>query len=942
EWKKDIPLFVEELLRLDGRGDSFDTSRCPDCNHAQPRYRCPECLSDNLRCSPCILKRHHQNPLHRIEVWTEKFFFVKVSLRSIGQRIQLGHPDGSPCAVPVSSKGPHFTIIDTHATHEVSLDFCGCEQASSQTRQLLRARLFPATGILPTTAATFRALDYFQMLSFESKINLHDFYGTILRQTDNIDLKVIPKREDQLRLMVREWRHLRMLKRSGCAHHPDGVMKSASRPGALAVQCPACPHPGINLPEDWMNAPEDKKWIYSLFAGMDANFKLKRKAVSSESKDPSLSDGAAYFVPEVPYKAHLEKYKHIKQEASKCVSHDAVNSADTKDTRGLAATGVGAVDCTRHDFKLPTSMGDLQVGERYLNMDFCLFSTLAVTMVALVVLSYDIMCQYKVNFSQRMTRFPPEWRVNTGDVSFKWLIPKFHLPAHIVKCHQLFSFNFIRGVARTEGEAVERAWAKLNPLAWSTKEMGPGSRRDTLNDHIGHSNWKKVATMGECRSLLIKCHNAIPQRILHAQVLKGLEDTFTYATVLAEWKAEVESWEKDPDNVPNPFEPRVNPPTLWTVRLSLAQADADETSQWKTAASTIRSDVSASSMIVMGLELEELQYDTKDLGPHSSLQQRTKIIERSTTLRRRIKSWFEVQAIYVPGISLLRACDATHSVMTEGLPDCNAKLWLPSEIGSLLPCDPKLQKYEWDLRSAQANDSLEGIRSNLRLNAFLIKRKIDYTSGVRDTNRSDSTILKTSAKVKAHCDRYRIARSALFNLCSFIPNVSDTFFDHFKELNDEDCKPLPVDELKVGEGRTVKVITWIWTSLGENATASGDRRLLLDALRIQWLKTRARATRWDEELELLVEEMRRVNEFLHYREKWWVGQGHGVPGNSPESEGKSAYAFRQAAICQAMRERNSYLWRLIPGWIATGQVPSERNWLSNIVQPQDAPKNIFI
>jgi hypothetical protein len=39
--------------------------------------------------------------------------------------------------------------------------------------------------------------------------------------------------------------------------------------------------------------------------------------------------------------------------------------ADTKASRGLAATGVGTVDCARHEMKLPNGVGDLQKGEKY-------------------------------------------------------------------------------------------------------------------------------------------------------------------------------------------------------------------------------------------------------------------------------------------------------------------------------------------------------------------------------------------------------------------------------------------------------------------------------------------------------------------------------------------------------------------------------------------------
>jgi len=39
--------------------------------------------------------------------------------------------------------------------------------------------------------------------------------------------------------------------------------------------------------------------------------------------------------------------------------------ADTKVSQGLAATGVGTIDCARHNMKLPNGVGDLQKGERH-------------------------------------------------------------------------------------------------------------------------------------------------------------------------------------------------------------------------------------------------------------------------------------------------------------------------------------------------------------------------------------------------------------------------------------------------------------------------------------------------------------------------------------------------------------------------------------------------
>ncbi|KAG1822437.1 uncharacterized protein BJ212DRAFT_1263353, partial [Suillus subaureus] len=50
---------------------------------------------------------------------------------------------------------------------------------------------------------------------------------------------------------------------------------------------------------------------------------------------------------------------------------------------------------------------------------------------------------------------------------------KFHLPTHIEQCQTSFSFNYKNRVGRTDGEAPEFGWANINPVALSTKEIGP-------------------------------------------------------------------------------------------------------------------------------------------------------------------------------------------------------------------------------------------------------------------------------------------------------------------------------------------------------------------------------------------------------------------------------------------------------------------------------------
>lgn len=48
-----------------------------------------------------------------------------------------------------------------------------------------------------------------------------------------------------------------MLKWAGRGQVADGV--ATTGPGELAVKCPSCPHPGVNLVDGWENAPKEMK-----------------------------------------------------------------------------------------------------------------------------------------------------------------------------------------------------------------------------------------------------------------------------------------------------------------------------------------------------------------------------------------------------------------------------------------------------------------------------------------------------------------------------------------------------------------------------------------------------------------------------------------------------------------------------------------------------------
>lgn len=129
-------------------------------------------------------------------------------------------------------------------------------------------------------------------------------------------------------------------------------------------------------------------------------------------------------------------------------------------------------------------------------MDYLVFSAIAHFPLARFNFSYDIACQWHKKLWSRMSTMPERLQLDHDAKVVRFFVPKFHLKAHVQSCQTAFSFNFTRWVGRTDGEAPERGWANFNRVASSTKEMGPGSRRDHLDDHFGDFNWKKRMGLG--------------------------------------------------------------------------------------------------------------------------------------------------------------------------------------------------------------------------------------------------------------------------------------------------------------------------------------------------------------------------------------------------------------------------------------------------------------
>ncbi|KAJ7292244.1 hypothetical protein C8J57DRAFT_1445287 [Mycena rebaudengoi] len=945
--------FGAEFLRWEGRGDHH-SGACPRNCGGVAEYRCKTCFSGGeLLCRSCLLSEHRQLPFHQVERWDGSFFH-HTTLKEAGLTVQLGHFAGHPhCDSP--RRAPEgFVVIHEHRVEEIALNFCGCGGGPA-TVQLLRAGLYPATTTNPRTAATFGIMRHFHLMSFESKCSTYEFYHSLARESDNTGLRSPPDRYHEFLRMAREWRHLQMLKRAGRLHDPEGIL--STKPGECALLCPACPHPGKNLPNDWDKAGEAKIFLYALFLAMDANFRLKRKDVSSEEKDPGLGPGWAFFCEVNTYMAHVKQHWDAPQDRSTCVSHDAVDKPD-REARGTASSGIGAVDCARHNMKRPQAVGDLQLGERYINMDYMFFRSVQGSDLIRYFVSYDIACQWHMNIWRHMMQYQEDmWLV--GEQKFvSFLVPKFHLPAHIEACNLRFSFNLTRDVGQTDGEALERGWANANPLANSTKEMGPGSRRDTLDDHFNDLNHKKIIRL----AMLKKTENAIPEMVETRMALDDMEEMLggaEGATVKA-WTTMAEAWERDPDNQ-NPFESERKNEHLAQVQRELAEEAAAREAAKTEVPGAVRGDMHVTELLAMGLQLEEAQrtlsWDAAATGLHPTDIQRTVLVERTSKLRRRIVSWMEIQAQFFPEVSRLRDLeDAARARVSRTQPIQGVKvqdlpLWLPSSIhkkAGVSPCSQEVLTYEYRMRVGQAHEALHNMRRQLLVRTKLYKLKDPNAHGVAANTRANEKIDAINDAIRRFASAYRIARAALVVLGAALKRHDWEWT--LKELKEEDVRSLPratfadpdrqkgaksSKQVMAGtrrrrtkkarlEAKTERAVSWIWIAEAQ-VVKEGDSPEMNEALRIEWAKARARCMRWREEVDLLEEEMRRVVQFSMWRSEWWKDQvGQKGLDKGAQLEGETAYALRQSAFQAALATNFSAKWAQLPTLIEEGPVGHPR------------------
>jgi hypothetical protein len=279
-------------------------------------------------------------------------------------------------------------------------------------------------------------------------------------------------------------------------------------------------------------------------------------------------------------------------------------------------------------------------------------------------------------------------------------------------------------------------------------------------------------------------------------------------------------------------------------------------------------------------------------------------------------------------------------------------LLLPSSKTSIsrrLASSSLLDK-EKRIRLAQLEGHLQSVRRALRMKASVYSDKKRNSRGQRSGTRSVKMLEDFTEKINLMSKHYNDARSALLRL-----DPGGSWSERLRELKKKDIRAPQQNKSDVEvelraerrERRTglraesKRELSWIRKvsqsqkadvceaeeEVSEDEISEGERPLPLAmfnftdvrcrflALRVEWAKALARAERYAEEEELVLEEMRRVRQYLTWKATWWQDpqqSGRGRAGASgPVKEGSAAYAIKQALFYEALNDKFTHQWQQI-------------------------------
>ncbi|KAG1852523.1 hypothetical protein F4604DRAFT_1933676 [Suillus subluteus] len=838
EWQYKTEDYLDLLLRREGPPSNRTFSVCPK----DGVYRCHSCMGEPLFCTHCCRTVHSCVPFHQISQWTGGFF-EDTSLTKIGLEVHLGHA-GEPCPgltdkwCDTDDEGDHLTegpwiplvddprvttVVDTSRIHSLMIRFCRCADALSPDMQLFETGLFPASFTSPKTAFTFTVLDDFLLDNLECGTSAMNYYSKLRRITSSVFPHLVP------------WRQVKQLKWHGFGHE-----KRKPNAGELALFCPACPQPGVNLNLSDING-SDPAWLYSRSLVVDGNFKAEHLYPANPTNEVALTNGLGFMVGDARYKMHLSQAQDVVQK-SDCNNHRAVNQANASRHK-LEATGIGGCACARHGCFVPHSMVDFQKGERQMNMDYALCQALGYNTDGIIraFTFYDINCQYHKHLSKRIEESPYldlPWGMDIIPGIGLW-----HVHGHQDKCYVQYASNFITGAARIDGEIMETLWAPLNIISPSARGMSTPHRKECLDFQMNDCNFMKMTRIG--KFLYQKFKEAV-------QGVQDSQHAFDRLTETAEddaitkWEAEAAAAQDDRLHNPSSMD-------IYEIQLKKAPTRKQQelhllNRQGRWPAGEIHR--GAATWLASGITLEEVQValliDAKKLGKWPTDNQKLAVAWRCDRLQGQLDEFVRVTVTFLGdqldsydqlnGMTMMLDTTELDSVGSSSedtdRPDDEDLYDIPVEFNPEtmvipLPSNIGIERCaEWGvadlvlqdilLREGQANDALHAIRVNLADKAVLFRTTVRSAKSQAHSTRAWARVHSVDKVLHLNTQIYSKCRKQLIHL------GADALLTKYQLLEKADLKATTVVADPNARGQRNSTLAWFWSIDVEGDSTSND------------------------------------------------------------------------------------------------------------------------
>jgi hypothetical protein len=152
-----------------------------------------------------------------------------------------------------SLNNPYVRVVHTSGLHYLPIVSCTCLVGDEQHANLLSCRLIPASFTRYRTLFTGAVLDDFRMSNLECKVSAYQYFHKLRCLTNPESPAAVPSFYHELLRLSRLWRWIKKLKWAGYGHKTVDPTKPQA--GELAIFCPACPQPGINVSPNWKRDP---------------------------------------------------------------------------------------------------------------------------------------------------------------------------------------------------------------------------------------------------------------------------------------------------------------------------------------------------------------------------------------------------------------------------------------------------------------------------------------------------------------------------------------------------------------------------------------------------------------------------------------------------------------------------------------------------------------